>query len=888
MIRFLRSVLLSPEYTVQERFFNLTGMVGSVATFMVLLINILTRQSPWIIVAMALSLLVFICLTTIMIRTRNYRVIGPAAVFFSIVVIQPLGFFFGGGVYSGAPMWLLIYYIMSFLMMRGRMLVAFVALTVVVSGAVTYISALHPEYVTPLIGDYAIYKDSYLSLVFLGLLFGMLIKLQSILLERESQIARKQRDEIEKLNVAQSRFFASMSHEIRTPINTIIGLNELTLREQSLPAEIVENATGVQNASKMLLSLINDILDLSRIQSGSMEVVEAQYETTAMLSEIVNLLWNRAREKGLRFDIHVGDSIPSMLYGDEMRVKQVIVNLLTNAIKYTSDGSVRLNVGGRKTEANRFLLQIDVEDTGIGIRKEAIPYLFDNFRRIEDVEVRAIEGTGLGLSIAKQLVELMDGMITVDSIYTKGSTFHVEIPQRIVNETPLRYNDISGASAERPVYRQSFEAPEARILIVDDNEMNRVVAGKLLRGTLVHVDLAASGAECLEKTAVNRYDVIFMDHEMPEMDGVETLEKIRSQQNGLCREVPVVALTANAGSDRMRFYTERGFQAYLAKPIHASLLEATLLQLLPASLVDRTEKDPEQQSLVVGRSVRKKPVIVTADCVCDLPDELLQTYGIRLMPFYIVTDEGRFRDLSEIDADNLLQYIADDSKKIRTEPSDVLEYEAFFASCLTEAEHVIHLSLGSAFDKAYTCATHAAESFGNVHVVDSGQLSAGLGMIAAHAARLVKEGKSVQHILDRLPAYAERVRMTFLVPDPKTMLQNRFASRFVGVLVRLFDLEPVFSVRRGKIRLKSLRAGYLESVADQFIKRMLREQRDMDNDLLLMVFSGCSLQERENTLKKMREGGRFNNILVQKASATISANCGLHSFGMAYVKKGAE
>ena len=885
----IEEYLLAPDATMQSRMFLVGGSVGCALMAVMFLVVLMSGQSILVGSALGAGAVLLFAATVFALRTKRYTLGSAVVILILNGLVTPLGYFTGGGAMSGSPAWFVVCGMFVFALFKGKLLAFFLLFSIGVFGGISLYGAYYPESIIPLAGGYAgVARDTFLAAAAACILAGIVLRFQEKLLERQNRITEEQKREIEALNESQNRFFSSMSHEIRTPINTIIGLNEITLREQNLPAEVMENAIGIQNASKMLLSLINDILDLSRIQSGSMEVVESQYETTAMLSEIVNLLWNRAREKGLRFDIHIGDAIPSMLYGDEMRVKQVIVNLLTNAIKYTSEGSVLLNVGGKKTDTNRFLLQIDVEDTGIGIRKEAIPYLFDTFKRIEDDETRAIEGTGLGLSIAKQLVELMDGTISVDSIYTKGSTFRVELPQRIVNDTPVRYNQISGASQERPLYRQSFEAPEARVLIVDDNEMNRVVAGKLLRGTLVHVDLAASGHECLEKTAQNRYDVIFMDHEMPGMDGIETLEKIRSQANGLCREVPVVALTANAGSDRMRFYTDRGFQAYLAKPIHASLLEATLLQLLPAALIDRTEKDAEQQEVIVGRSVRKKPVIITTECVCDLPDELIQSYGIRMMPYYIVTEEGRFRDLTEIDADNLLQYLADGARNIRTEASDILEYESFFASCLTEAEHVIHLALGSAFDKGYANAMRAAESFGNVHVVDSGQLSVGLGMIALYAAKCVKSGKGVQEILGRLPSYADRVRMTFLVPDPSSMQRNRYASPIVGAVVKVFDMQPVFEVRKGKIRLKSVKAGYLESVSEQYIKQVLRNKKEIDNELLLVVSSGCSLKEREALLDSIRKVSRFGEIRSQKASATISAHCGLRSFGMAYAKRVTE
>ena len=886
MIKRLRDLMLSPDTPIQGKMYLLGGCVGSIFMTLLFLVILLTGQSFLVASALGAGAIVLVGATWYSYKTGNFTFGSCVVILILNGLITPLGYFTSGGAESGSPAWFVVCGMFVFVLFEGKLLLFFLLFSIGVFGGISWFSAAYPESVTLLDNGYAgVAFDTFVAASAACILSGIMLRFQRVLYERENRLTQDQKHEMQLMSDAQNRFFSSMSHEIRTPINTIIGLNEMTLREQNLPLEVIDNATGIQNASKMLLSLINDILDLSKIQSGRMEVVESQYETTRMLSEIVNLLWNRAREKGLRFDVNVGDAIPSMLYGDEMRIKQVIINLLTNAIKYTSEGTVTLNVDGEKLEKNRFLLRIDVSDTGIGIRKESIPYLFDSFRRVDEQDTKTIEGTGLGLSIARQLVELMSGTISVDSIYTKGSTFRVEIPQNIVNDAPVSYRQISAMSQENTVYQQAFEAPEAHVLIVDDNEMNRVVAGKLLRGTMVNVDYAASGRECLDLTREKRYDAIFMDHEMPDMDGIETLDRIRSQENGLCRETPVIALTANAGSDMGRFYADKGFQAYLAKPIHSSLLEATLMQLLPPELIEKTIVAGEEESMLVGQSLRKKQVVITSDCVCDLPEEMIRDLGIRIIPYYCVTDEGRFRDMSEIDADNLLHYIEDGAKQAYTEASNVEEYETFFGDALTRAEQVIHLALGSRYDKGCANAMRAAESFDNVHVVDTGQLTCGLGMAVVRAAMLARDGRSADEILEEMKRYIPRIRLDFIVPDPATMLRRRHASFAVGLFSRVFNFVPVFTVRNGKIRLKTFCTGYVTDPAEQFVKKTLSGAGDADTGALYITFSGCSFKERDAIASYLAQSRPFEKVVMQKASATISANCGFGSFSLAYAQR---
>ncbi len=446
-----------------------------------------------------------------------------------------------------------------------------------------------------------------------GLLTCVLLLFLNRMYEEENALTQQQKKEIEELNRAENHFFSSMSHEIRTPINTIIGLNEIILRED-ISDEVVENAKNIQGASKLLLTLINDILDISKIKSGKMEIVNVSYETGALFSEIVNMIWIKAKEKGLEFKLQVDPSIPSMLCGDEVRIKQILINLLSNAVKYTSEGSVTLSIRCERQTFNRVRVWYAVEDTGQGVKKENIPYIFNAFRRVDEEKNRYIEGTGLGLSIVKQLVELMGGEISVNSVYTKGSKFIVMLEQDIVDEKELGTFTLASRSRvhEGESYQQSFEAPDAHILVVDDNDMNLTVVSKLLAETKVQIDTASSGAECLKLTQNHHYDCILMDHMMPEMDGIECLHALRVQPGGLCQDVPVVALTANAGSDNQLLYRKEGFSGYLAKPVSGALLEAAVLSILPKELVRLNEEVRQSdidKDILIFEQVKRRSIL---------------------------------------------------------------------------------------------------------------------------------------------------------------------------------------------------------------------------------------------------------------------------------------
>lgn len=391
-------------------------------------------------------------------------------------------------------------------------------------------------------------------------------------------------------NVAKSRFLSNMSHEIRTPINAIMGMNEMILREAINPS-IREYAENIRSASENLLGLVNDILDFSKIEAGKLEILPVEYEISSVLNDLVNMVKTRAEKKGLELHVEASPELPTLLFGDEIRIKQVATNILTNAVKYTEKGSVTLRVSFEKAGGQNIRLRFAVRDTGIGIKPEDLDKLYNAFERIEEARNRTIEGTGLGMNITKRLLELMGSRLEVESVYGEGSTFSFTVEQRVVNWSPIgNFEEAFRRTAVRQqAYRESFTAPEAQVLIVDDTKMNLTVMRGLLKATKVQLDEAESGQEALALTEKKKYDVIFLDHRMPGMDGVETLVSLRMQLHGKNSETPVVCLTANAVSGAREWYLERGFNDYLTKPVRGEQLEAMLLKYLPPERVTTSD-----------------------------------------------------------------------------------------------------------------------------------------------------------------------------------------------------------------------------------------------------------------------------------------------------------
>ncbi len=434
-------------------------------------------------------------------------------------------------------------------------------------------------------------RYALLFLVLFGACIGAVVLLMNNMVRWQHETDVQLQDAADAARAAdqaKSLFLAQMSHEIRTPINAVLGMNEMILRENN-DANIQEYAAQIRSAGSTLLTLINGILDFTKIESGRMEIQPVVYETGMMILNLVNLITDRAQSKGLALNLEIDPTLPEELYGDDVRVRQIITNLLTNAVKYTQEGGVTLKIEGRRREGDDITLYVEVKDTGIGIREEDMERLFGMFQRLDQEKNRNIEGTGLGIPIVQNLLHMMGSELKVESVYGEGSVFSFELVQQAMS------------SREIGDYRQSFQkllgrqqkeeyvyAPDARILVVDDTAVNLRVVRNLLGRNGVQLDTVSSGMECIEKVENAHYHIVFLDHMMPQMDGVETFARLRDEKL-LPDDTAVIMMTANEIVGVREEYLKQGFTDYISKPIAVKQLEEMLAKHLPPELVSYRE-----------------------------------------------------------------------------------------------------------------------------------------------------------------------------------------------------------------------------------------------------------------------------------------------------------
>lgn len=881
--------IIGRDCELQERMLRTIILMGGIAviagiTEILLVMDIKTSMVVMLILLLAAMAAAFVATF----KYRRYNVASTVLGIVIVVLVMPLMFVMSASIDSGASVWLSLGILYIFIMFSGKKLFLFLGLTLLSYGITFWAAYTYPELIVPMPSRAVAYVDAFYSVFAVGLLGGGILKTHMRVYEEEHRINLEQKRQLEKNQDSQNTFFANMSHEIRTPINAILGFNEMILRSGS--EEVQEYARDIQTAGNLLLNQVNDILDLSQMSMDRMQINPGRYDIKKLFGELLDLVKVQADKKKLDLIFSIDRDIPSVLWGDEKRLKQILLNLMDNAVKYTEEGSVTVTVECEEYIGDQILLSVKVADTGIGIRKENMADIYDSFRRFDEKKNRKILGSGLGLAITRQLVEMMDGEIQADSIYTKGTVFTILIPQKVVDAQPVgEVNYAYKKLQENNVYHPFFEAPEGRILIVDDNRMNRQVTAKLLESTKMQIDIAVDGQECLEKTKKKFYHVILLDYLMPGKDGLETLRELKVQENGLCKESAVIALTGNAQCGARQMFLDEGFDGYVEKTIRSRLLESEIYSLLPTDIIEYqeegilSEEQMGQMQKISGH--KRKKVYITTDCTCDIPSELLEKYDIKLMHLYIKTPSGRFADTKEIDSDSLAQYVSLENSTAKGDSVTVEEIEEFFAEALTQAEHVIHISLASRCGKSHGIAVAAAKGFDHVHVIDSGQISCGQGLIVLYAAKLAMEGKTPAEICERVEQMKHHVHTRFIMPSADIFYQNGRTSAFTVRMCRLLHLHPYAGLVQKKTVLRGLFAGSLESAWRQGIHTMFHRKRRINKDIVFVTHVGCSVRQQEWIRKEILRYIKFDQMIIQKASFTSACNVGMESIGIAYYRE---
>lgn len=684
MVKKLANILFRSNLGIHQRLLNLILSAALVGGFISMISTLFIGGYMSALIVFLILVVVFVSLV-LSVKYNKTNLAGALVTGVSNIIIFPCMYFTSGGSYSGMPLWFVLGLIFTWLTLKGALCYIMYGINLIALLGTIIVGELHPEWFTKMPANY-MQNDIMQSIVIVSCIIGIIFKYQTYLYEKQQTKILETDRLLQVANDAKSQFLANMSHEIRTPINGIIGMNTMLLKEldNGNTEDVMEYAKNIQSASQTLLSLINDILDISKIESGKMEIVPVEYDLFSILNDCYNMNFIRALEKNLTLELEIEESLPAILYGDEVHVRQIINNILSNAVKYTEKGSVLLRMSAIEQDDKDVTLRIEVKDTGIGIKEENLEKLFQNFTRIDVEKNRNIEGTGLGLSLTKKLIDLMGGEIQVQSEYGVGSIFTVILKQGVASTHKMGSFDEKYRAyiQQEEKTNENRIAPSARVLLVDDVRMNLRVAQGLLSSTLATIDIAGGGEECLQMMHEKKYDIVFLDHMMPGLDGMATLKTLKADNTHPNQNTPVIALTANAIVGAKEMYMNAGFSDYITKPIQEKEILDVFFDYVPCEngtdMINVSKQN--EKKLSENKAGENMNTTTNYNSNNRNTDTSREDYSINTTEIPVV-------DSADSDADIPSEHIKNDnSERPLEERFPTLDIELAFTYCMEDEE----------------------------------------------------------------------------------------------------------------------------------------------------------------------------------------------------------